>query len=644
MKKINYEPNIDILRGISIILVVLYHLKIEIFNINILPGGYLGVDIFFLISGYLITSILYLNLKKKKFDLKIFFLRRFTRIFPVYIFVISITLILSFFLLIPNQMIDLAKSSVSSILFYSNIFFWNNLNDYYNPDAILNPLLHTWSLAIEIQFYLIFPVLFIFFIKFKNKFKLLLFFVGISSLFIAILFSYIEPQINFFGFQSRLWEFLFGSLIFFLKDKIVINLNFINKNIIYLLIILFAVFFDSSTKHPSYLTLIMLIFVSLIILDKNKLKHKKNKKILLFFGLISYSLYLWHYPILSLSERIIFNQGIDKKFNLIILSIFLSYLSYFFLEKKLKKDFKITIIFSFSFLILSVVLVYSIISSLGYPERLNITKFYKQNLLDIKVPKPKYNQNDNTKKVLVIGNSHSVQTYQGFLLNQNDYQNFEFDNFHIQIACLNKTIFQIDHDPCKGRLDFNEKLKFKKGINKLKSADIIILSTRWTSEDLNNLENVLELLKNKKKKVIIFNFILDIKNYNNLNNKNKNSLKLVQKNYLSKILPYEKFLYLNNRYPNIYEIENIENSYYSNIGKQTFVISTKLKEFVKIKNIPIINLNDYICNHREKKCNFKTDEMKPIYYDTTGHLTMNGAKFLFKKIKPKFIQITDEFK
>ena len=118
---------------------------------------------------------------------------------------------------------------------------------------------------------------------------------------------------------------------------------------------------------------------------------------------------------------------------------------------------------------------------------------------------------------------------------------------------MNKTIFQIDHDPCKGRLDFNEKLKFKKGINKLKSADIIILSTRWTSEDLNNLENVLELLKNKKKKVIIFNFILDIKNYNNLNNKNRKSLKLVQKNYLSKILPYEKFLYLNNRYPNIYD-------------------------------------------------------------------------------------------
>ena len=141
----------------------------------------------------------------------------------------------------------------------------------------------------------------------------------------------------------------------------------------------------------------MLIFVSLIILDKNKLKHNYFEKILLFFGLISYSLYLWHYPILSLSERIIFNQGIDTKFYLIILSIFLSYLSYFFLEKKLKKDFKITIIFSFSFLILSVVLVYSIISSLGYPERLNITKFYKQNLLDIKVPKPKYNQNDNTK-------------------------------------------------------------------------------------------------------------------------------------------------------------------------------------------------------------------------------------------------------
>ena len=115
-------PHIQVLRAFSVILVFLYHLKIDFFS-----KGYIGVDIFFVISGYLITSILNVNFNDNTFSFKEFFLRRFLRIVPVYIFVIFLTLLISYFVLIPNQLIDLSKSTISSIFFYSNIFFWQHL-------------------------------------------------------------------------------------------------------------------------------------------------------------------------------------------------------------------------------------------------------------------------------------------------------------------------------------------------------------------------------------------------------------------------------------------------------------------------------------------------------------------------------------
>ena len=127
MKTIKYQSNIDTLRGISILLVVIYHLKLDILNYKFLSGGYLGVDIFFVISGYLITSILSLNVSNGKFDFKNFFLRRFLRIVPVYIFVIFVTLAISYYLLVSQQLVELSKSAISSILFLSNIFTMNYL-------------------------------------------------------------------------------------------------------------------------------------------------------------------------------------------------------------------------------------------------------------------------------------------------------------------------------------------------------------------------------------------------------------------------------------------------------------------------------------------------------------------------------------
>ena len=638
MNKIQYEPNIDILRGISIILVTIYHLKIEIFNIKLLPGGYLGVDIFFVISGYLITSILYLNLKNNKFTLKEFFIRRFTRIFPVYIFVIVITSISAFFLLVPNQLYDLAKSSIYSLIFLSNIFFWRSLNNYYNPDAIFDPLLHTWSLGIEIQFYLFFSILFIFLFKFTNKLKFCLFIIGIISLTLSILLSYIEPQINFFGFQSRLWEFLLGSFVFFYKDNFKINLSKFLKYGIYLLIIIFGILFNESTKHPSFLTFFLLILVSIIIIDKSKYKLNFFDKILLFFGLISYSLYLWHYPILSLSERIFFNQTYEIKIVLILASILLSYLSFNLLEKKLKKNLKSTILFSFSLLSISLLIIYFFLSSSGYPNRLAQSNFFKINTKDLNYSH-NYNNDKFNKKILILGNSHSVQTFQGFMLNHETYKNYDFQNFHIQISCIEEEIFLRNYDKCKGKLDIKSKADFIDGLNKISESSLIILSTRWSQEDLENLHNVIKIFKDRNKKLIIFDSLYDISKKNNIINIKDFDLNFLQKNYINKLFPYEKYLYLNNKFPNSKELENLSKMYFQNISTKTLERNLHLEKIAYTNEIPILNLNSYICNTRQKQCEVITDDKKHILYDTTGHLTMYGTKYLFKKIRPDFEEI-----
>ncbi len=635
MKKIKYEPNIDILRGISIILVVLYHLKLELFGVQVLPGGYLGVDIFFVISGYLITSILHINLKKNNFSFKEFFIRRFIRIFPVYVLVIIITLLASFFLLVPNQLYELSRSSVSSLFFFSNIFFWRFLNDYYNPDAIFNPLLHTWSLGIEIQFYIFFSIIFFILFKFTNRLKFSLFFLGCSSFIVSIIFSYIEPQINFFGFQSRIWEFLLGSFIFFFKSKIKLHIGKFLKYSIYFLILIFSIYFDENSRHPSYTTLIFLILVCIIILDSTNNKNNIFDKFLLFFGLISYSLYLWHYPILSLSERIFFNQTLGTKLFLILLSIITSFISYNFLEKKIKNNFKGTVYFSLLSIIVSFMFIYSIILSSGYPNRLSKTNFFKEKTKDINFVENK-EKKISKKTILIIGNSHSVQTYQGFVLNNKIYSNYNFQNFHIQISCIDNEIFLRDYDRCKGKFDIEAKKKFEVGKRNLNNADLIILSTRWTNQDLENLIRVTNLLKNKNKNFIIFSNIFDTSKKDNILNLNNHNLTLLQKNYANKLFPYEKLLYLNNRHLTDDELHKLEKIYFNNLSDISLERSKILNKIANDRNIPILNLNDYLCNFNFKKCQIITDEKKHILYDTTGHLTMNGAKYLFKKIKPFF--------
>ena len=184
---LDYRKDIDGLRAISIIPVVLFHAGISIFS-----GGYVGVDIFFVISGYLITSIILSDIKKDRFSISSFYFRRFKRIFPGLFPVLFITLISTYILFTPYDFKSFGKSLTGASLFVSNIVFWADGDGYFNTISESNPLLHTWSLSVEEQFYIFFPITFYLLYKYKFKYNRFFTTVLILSFIISVFLAIYE--------------------------------------------------------------------------------------------------------------------------------------------------------------------------------------------------------------------------------------------------------------------------------------------------------------------------------------------------------------------------------------------------------------------------------------------------------------------
>jgi peptidoglycan/LPS O-acetylase OafA/YrhL len=210
-----YRKDIDGLRAIAVLGVIFYHSEILIGNKFFLSGGFLGVDVFFVISGYLITSIIYQeNKNKKTFSFLNFYERRIRRLLPALLVVLSFSLFFAYFLLLPVQFKAYINSVISSIFFYSNIYFHYSGQAY--GEAILSskPLLHTWSLAVEEQFYILYPIFFIFFINFlKDKIKYLFYLIILTSVLFASIINENHASFNFYMIITRAWELLIGGLI-----------------------------------------------------------------------------------------------------------------------------------------------------------------------------------------------------------------------------------------------------------------------------------------------------------------------------------------------------------------------------------------------------------------------------------------------
>ena len=326
-----YRTDIDGLRAIAIFLVLFYHLDFSLFK-----NGFIGVDIFFVISGYLITHSIIREIEAKTFSIISFYHKRFRRIFPSLLVVLLTSLLLGLFLLPPPTLKDLNESALATLYFFSN-FLFHNQSGYFDTIAQLKPLLHTWSLAVEEQFYLIVPL----FVIFNRSIKLFYFLV-IIAFFISIFLFFQNNNLSskFFLPQYRVWQISIGSLCAFFEFYKYFFIKKIPTNFSYLgiLLIIISLIFVNKIEWPNYKILLPIAGAVLIILNNNQNKILNNY-FLTFIGKRSYSIYLVHYPIISFATYYI---GFKLSSYQIILVIILILISSLVLYSKVEKYFILT--------------------------------------------------------------------------------------------------------------------------------------------------------------------------------------------------------------------------------------------------------------------------------------------------------------
>ncbi len=300
MLPFKYRSDIDGLRAVAVLLVLLFHTDCGF------SGGYIGVDVFFVISGFLITGLIIKNQQREQFSLARFWSRRIKRIVPAAFVVVVVTLFAGAWILLPEDYEQLAESTIYQQLMLANNFFYQNLN-YFDGPSETKALLHTWSLAVEEQFYLVFPLLLIFLRRYSNRTAAsILATLAISSFAYSHWATSNAPSAAFFLLPSRMWELLIGSLLVYAPQPKSKPQHW--QELVGLIgiagILAAGLLFDASTAFPGTAALLPCLATALIIYSSVNTPTKIGKllshKTLVFIGLISYSLYLWHWPILAL--------------------------------------------------------------------------------------------------------------------------------------------------------------------------------------------------------------------------------------------------------------------------------------------------------------------------------------------------------
>ena len=342
-----YRPEIDGLRALAVLPVVFFHAGFSFFQ-----GGFLGVEIIFVISGYLITSIILNDLSLGNFEISKFYERRARRILPALFLVFLVSIPIAFKTLLPRDLIVFGESLLTSSFFSSNFLFWREAG-YFDTETELKPLIHTWSLSVEEQYYLLFPVFMIIIWKLGiRKISVILFLILCLSLSFSSWAAYYKPAANFYLLPFRGWEILSGSLCAIYLFKI----NRTLKNKVYFdvfsffglfLILISLLYFDSNIPMPSFYSAPIVLGTMLFIIFSENAKYSKKlltNKYLVSIGLISYSLYLWHQPLLAFSKNYVIGEISNILLIIVILISFVfAYASWRFLEQPMRNKDKVNL-------------------------------------------------------------------------------------------------------------------------------------------------------------------------------------------------------------------------------------------------------------------------------------------------------------
>jgi len=348
-----YRADIDGLRSLAVLSVLFFHVGYDSFS-----GGFVGVDVFFVISGFLITRIICTEIiKNNSFCFKNFYIRRARRLLPSLFVTFAICFIFAFLLYSPSSLQRFGNSLMSSVFFVSNIFFWNE-SGYFDTSSIFKPLLHTWSLSVEEQFYILWPIILLLILKIKGSYAmpLLIILIGLISLIANLIIDdnyheFFSPFINgetvwfadvksslFYLTPFRMFEFTIGAItVWAIKFQPSNKLLIESIPIIGLLFILWSIFtYTEKMIFPSIYGLLPCIGSSLIIYSEKPTFARKllDNQPAVIIGLISYSLYLIHWPIIVFYHSFTYVDFTQAEKALIcVISIFIAYLMYIFVEK-----------------------------------------------------------------------------------------------------------------------------------------------------------------------------------------------------------------------------------------------------------------------------------------------------------------------
>lgn len=654
--KLSYRAEIDGLRAIAVISVILYHSQMVLFGRDWFKGGFIGVDIFFVISGYLITRIILSELQAKgSFSFLNFYERRARRILPMLFVVIFVSIPYVWQKLLPSDFVEYAESILSSLFFGSNVFFYFSTTEYGADSALLKPFLHTWSLGVEEQFYLVFPILAILAFKFfRNHFLTILVALSLCSLQFAELMEVRNSDLNFYLPFSRFWELAVGSVLAYRELNLKALDDGFGRRVLPMLglcLVAYGIlFFDGETPHPSFYTLIPILGVALIIgfASKDELIGKiLGSQPFVWIGLISYSAYLWHFPIFSFA-RIEYGIDLSEEIELLLISLvfILSAASYFLIEKPFRSGRIITSAYFFIQIFIASILIILfsafIIFNNGFEKRfpkVNGFEFFEidngklrlqswGNVLERNLENPLFK--DVKNRILIVGNSHSKDFYNAVISSNiytsdydvmTVYSDLSDPKWHLQIHCFDESNVSFS----KVRDDFY-------GSSRYKDASQIIIATKYgagkcgqknksvsSSEDINGLPYILKRAKSDGKSVVIVGNTAEFNSHkgkyvaDSIYEKYKNDPNRIYKAYFDKVINPEA--------------RSI--AYQSLKNKQE--INLKLEMIANEFGIPFIDRVTFLCSELSEICEVFTKDGGKISYDY-GHWTLEGAQFVGDRI------------
>ncbi|EPJ7088573.1 acyltransferase family protein [Citrobacter amalonaticus] len=403
----DFRKDINGLRAYAVIAVILFH-----YSNGILSGGFVGVDVFFVISGYLMTKIIFSKIDKDSFSLTSFYASRAKRIIPALSATCLLIFIAGYLFLSPKDYLALTFDALSSILFISN--FWYAFNSgYFDESSLENPLLHTWSLSVEWQFYMIYPIAVMLLCRMvgKDRTIFLLYFALFLSFVAGVYFTYISATYAYYMFPSRAWEMILGGVCYFYETK---SKNKFNKSMVEIAgfaLIFYSVFaIDKNTPWPGHTSIIPTLGAFLVLIANNQKSIFTSGVIQQFIGKISYSIYLVHWPLLVLSWKIGINIDL---LSYLCLTLVISTAVHYLFERDKGINVRNVAIY-ISCVVVGAIVYVNNGFALRVPDEFRLTKeeFHKKYFGGAGFPVSKdYYQNSNTRnfKYIFAGDSFAAQ-------------------------------------------------------------------------------------------------------------------------------------------------------------------------------------------------------------------------------------------